>query len=97
MCLYCIIYKYIIQYIGCYIKHYLQKIPRNQWFPSMFCSLQNSVLRNNYRELQINRVGYQIWFFGWNNDYMNIPWANTDFATYFILSGYGDYPDFTWK
>ena len=53
MCLYCIIYKYIIQYIGCYIKHYLQKIPRNQWFPSMFCSLQNSVLRNNYRELQI--------------------------------------------
>ena len=54
MCLYCIIYKYIIQYIGCYIKHYLQKIPRNQWFPSMFCSLQNSVLRNNYRELQVN-------------------------------------------
>ena len=53
MCLYCIIYKYIIQYIGCYIKHYLQKIPRNQWFPSMFCSLQNSVLRNNYRELQL--------------------------------------------
>ena len=53
MRLYCIIYKYIMQYIVYYIKHYLQKIPRNQWFPSMFCSLQNSVLRNNYRELQI--------------------------------------------
>ena len=53
MCLYCIIYKHIIQYIGCYIKHYLQKIPQNQWFSSMFCSLQNGVLRNNYRELQI--------------------------------------------
>ena len=60
MCLYCIIYKYIIQYIGCYIKHYLQKIPRNQWFPSMFCSLQNSVLRNNYRELQFIKILYDI-------------------------------------
>ena len=46
---------------------------------------------------EINRVGYQIWFFGWDNDYMNLPWANTDKATDFTLSGHGDYPEFTWK
>ncbi len=46
---------------------------------------------------EINRVGYQIWFFGWDNDYMNLPWANTDHATDFTLSGSGDYPEFTWK
>ena len=46
---------------------------------------------------EINRVGYQIWFFGWDNDYMNLPWANTDYATDFTLSGSGDYPEFTWK
>ena len=46
---------------------------------------------------EINRVGYQIWFFGWDNDYMNLPWANTEYATDFSLSGYGDYPEFTWE
>lgn len=46
---------------------------------------------------EINRVGYQIWFFGWDNDYMNLPWANTDYALTFTLSGSGDYPEFTWK
>lgn len=46
---------------------------------------------------EINRVGYQIWFFGWDNDYMNVPYANTDNATEFTLSGSGDYPEFTWK
>ena len=46
---------------------------------------------------EINRVGYQIWFFGWDNDYMNLPWANTDYATDFTLSGSGDYPEFSWK
>ena len=53
-----------------------------------------SIDTNKY---EVNRVGYQIWFFGWNNDYMNLPWANTDYATDFTLSGYGDYPEFTWK
>ena len=46
---------------------------------------------------EITRVGYQLWFFGWDNDYMNVPWANTDYATDFTLSGSGDYPEFTWK
>ena len=53
-----------------------------------------SIDTNKY---EVNRVGYQSWFFGWNNDYMNLPWANTDYATDFTLSGYGDYPEFTWK
>ena len=48
-------------------------------------------------QYEINRVGYQIWFFGWDNDYMNLPWANTDYATDFTLSGSGDYPEFSWK
>ena len=68
------------------------------WFYSDSCARgQKTKLTIDTSRYEINRVGYQIWFFGWNNDYMNIPWANTDFATYFILSGYGDYPDFTWK
>jgi len=46
---------------------------------------------------EINRIGYQIWFFGWDNDYMNVPYANTDNATEFTLSGSGDFPEFTWK
>ena len=68
------------------------------WFYSDSCARgQKTSLTIDTSRYEINRVGYQIWFFGWNNDYMNIPWANTNFATYFILSGYGDYPDFTWK
>ena len=67
------------------------------WFYSDSCARgQKTKLTIDTSRYEINRVGYQIWFFGWNNDYMNIPWANTDFATYFILSGYDDYPDFTW-
>ena len=46
---------------------------------------------------EINRVGYQIWFFGWDNDYMNVPYANTNNATTFTLSGSGDFPEFTWE
>jgi hypothetical protein len=68
------------------------------WFYSDSCARgQKTKLTIDTSRYEINRVGYQIWFFGWNNDYMNIPWATTDFATYFILSGYDDYPDFTWK
>ena len=58
---------------------------------------QKTTLSIDTDRYEINRVGYQIWFFGWNNDYMDIPWAITDFATDFTLSGYGDYPDFTWE
>ena len=58
---------------------------------------QKTTLSIDENRYEIYRVGYQIWFFGWNNDYMNIPWANTDSATDFTLSGYGDYPEFTWK
>ena len=68
------------------------------WFYADSCARgQKTSLTIDTSRYEINRVGYQIWFFGWNNDYMNIPWANTNFATYFILSGYGDYPEFTWK
>jgi hypothetical protein len=68
-----------------------------KWIYSDSCARgqKTTVTLNNSDD--INRVGYQIWFFGWNNDYMNIPWANTDYATDFTLSGYGDYPEFTWK
>ena len=58
---------------------------------------QKTTLSIDEEKYEINRVGYQIWFFGWNNDYMNLPWANTDFAKEFYLSGYGDYPEFTWN
>ena len=58
---------------------------------------QKTVLSIDTNKYEISRVGYQIWFFGWDNDYMNIPWANTDYATDFTLSGFGDYPEFTWK
>ena len=58
---------------------------------------QKTTVHIDPKRYEVNRVGYQIWFFGWNNDYMNIPWANTDFATDFTLSGYGDYPEFDWK
>lgn len=58
---------------------------------------QKTVLSIDTNKYEISRVGYQIWFFGWDNDYMNIPWANTDYATDFTLSGSGDYPEFTWK
>ena len=68
------------------------------WFYSDSCARgQKTTLTIDTGRYEINRVGYQIWFFGWNNDYMNIPWANTDFATDFTLSGSGDYPEFTWK
>lgn len=58
---------------------------------------QKTTLTIDTDKYEINRVGYQIWFFGWDNDYMNLPWANTDYATDFTLSGSGDYPEFTWK
>ena len=58
---------------------------------------QTATVSINNDKYEISRVGYQIWFFGWNNDYMNLPWANTDYATDFTLSGSGDYPEFTWK
>ena len=58
---------------------------------------QKTVLTIDTERYEINRVGYQIWFFGWDNDYMNIPWANSDYATDFTLSGSGDYPEFDWK
>jgi len=58
---------------------------------------QKTTLSIDADKYEINRVGYQIWFFGWDNDYMNMPWANTDYATDFTLSGSGDYPEFSWK
>ena len=58
---------------------------------------QKTTLSIDPDKYEVNRVGYQIWFFGWDNDYMNIPWANTDFSTEFYLSGYGDYPEFSWN
>nr|AHF25280.1 surface protein pspA precursor [uncultured bacterium Contig178] len=68
------------------------------WMYSDSCAKgQKTVLKIDTEKYEINRVGYQIWFFGWDNDYMNLPWANTDFATDFTLSGYGDYPEFDWK
>lgn len=58
---------------------------------------QKASLKIDRVKYDINRVGYQIWFFGWDNDYMNLPYANTDNATDFTLSGSGDYPEFSWK
>ena len=67
------------------------------WIYSDSCAKgEDTDVKINTDMYEINRVGYQIWFFGWDNDYMNIPWANSDFATDFTLSGYGDYPEFTW-
>ena len=69
-----------------------------KWIYSDSCTKgQKTTITIDKSRYEMNRVGYQIWFFGWDNDYCNYPWANTDFATYFILSGYGDYPEFTWK
>ena len=45
---------------------------------------------------EISRVGFQVWYFGWDNFYFNLPWADTQHATVFELSGYGDYPKFSW-
>ena len=68
------------------------------WIYSDSCAKGGDTdVKINTDKYEINRVGYQIWFFGWDNDYMNIPWANSDFATDFTLSGSGDYPEFTWK
>ena len=52
MCLYCIAYKYIIQYIEYYNKYYFQEMQQNQWFLGSHRTLENGVLRKNYRELQ---------------------------------------------
>ena len=68
------------------------------WVYSDSCARGNAAkVKIDTDKYEINRVGYQIWFFGWDNDYMNLPWANTEYATDFSLSGYGDYPEFTWK
>ena len=67
------------------------------WRYSDSCAIgQTKKLSIDTNRYEINRVGYQIWFFGWNNDYMNLPWSNTDYALTFTLSGSGDYPEFTW-
>ena len=67
------------------------------WRYSDSCAIgQTKKLSIDTSRYEINRVGYQIWFFGWDNDYMNLPWANTDYALTFTLSGSGDYPEFTW-
>ena len=68
------------------------------WIYSDSCAKgENKNVKIDTDRYEIHRVGYQIWFFGWDNDYMNILWANTDYSKDFTLSGYGDYPDFTWK
>jgi len=67
------------------------------WIYSDSCAIgQMARLSIDTEKYEIHRVGYQIWFFGWDNDYMNVPWANTDYAKTFELDGYGDYPEFTW-
>ena len=58
---------------------------------------QSTTMKIDTEKYDITRVGYQIWFFGWDNDYMNLPWENTSCATTFTLSGSGDYPEFDWK
>ena len=69
-----------------------------KWVYSESCAKgQTAKLSFDMNDYEINRVGYQIWFFGWDNDYMNVPYANTDGATTFTLSGSGDYPEFTWS
>jgi len=69
-----------------------------KWIYSDSCAKgEKKTLKINKDAYEIARVGYQIWFFGWDNDYMNLPYANTDYATQFTLSGYGDYPEFTWR
>ena len=67
------------------------------WRYSDSCAIgQTKKLSIDTNRYEINRVGYQIWFFGWDNDYMNLPWSNTDYALTFTLSGSGDFPEFTW-
>ncbi|MBR3243400.1 MAG: hypothetical protein IKF90_12005 [Parasporobacterium sp.] len=69
-----------------------------KWLYSDSCDIgQHTTLKVDSDKYEIDRVGYQIWFFGWNNDYMNLPWSNTDYATVFYLSGSGDNPEFDWK
>lgn len=68
-----------------------------RWLYSDSCAIgQTKKLSIDTNRYEINRVGYQIWFFGWNNDYMNLPWSNTNYALTFTLSGSGDFPEFTW-
>ncbi|MCR5302574.1 MAG: hypothetical protein K6E49_09080 [Lachnospiraceae bacterium] len=68
------------------------------WVYSDSCAIgQDATVSVDTDKYEISRVGYQIWFFGWDNDYMNLPWSNTDHATDFTLSGSGDYPEFSWK
>ena len=58
---------------------------------------QHATLKVDTNKFDIDRVGYQIWFLGWDNDYWNATWSKEDYATVFYLSGYGDYPKFKWK
>ena len=75
-----------------------KKTENLSWIYSDSCAIgQTAKLSIDTNLYEVNRVGYQIWFFGWDNDYMNVPYANTDNATTFILSGSGDYPEFTWS
>ena len=68
-----------------------------KWIYSDSCAKGQKATLTIAQEYEIARIGYQIWFFGWDNDYMNIPYANTDGSTDFTLSGFGDYPEFTWR
>ena len=58
---------------------------------------QKAKLSFDMNDYEICRVGYQIWFFGWENFYMYYPYKDMDGATTFTLSGSGDYPEFTWS
>ena len=44
---------------------------------------------------EVQMVGYDIWFLGWDS-YTYGFWDMLDKATTFTLSGWGDYPKFTW-
>lgn len=95
--------KFTFHQNGWYVARFYAKTwdHKKQDFTNIYsdsCSKgQKCTLEIDTSRYEINRVGYQIWFFGWDNDYMNLPWANTDYAKDFTLSGYGDYPEFTWK
>ena len=70
----------------------------SRWLYSDSCAKgQTTTLKIDTEKYEIQRVGFQIWFFGWDSIYENVEWSYTYNSTHFILNGFGDDYDFVWK
>lgn len=77
---------------------YNKQTQEYSWIHSDSCAKgEKATVKIETNTYDIARIGFQIWYFGWDNFYFNFPYRYANGARDFTLTGYGDYPKFTWS